>query len=102
MSTAPSPTKIIAETVAAPHSTIDTAGQDVKPSSEHAFDLKSEHVETSDGNLHYENDDEEPELHARTYVAVGSVVAFTIAGLLSLQGPPAVVCTRSQDHTSNL
>lgn len=69
----------------------NTIDHDAKvPSDQHA-----EHVgTTSDGNLHYENDEEEPDIHLRTYVAVGSVIVFTFAGLLSLQGPPAVVRTR--------
>lgn len=74
---------------------LDTIDHDAKAPSDH----HAEHVgTTSDGNLHYENDEEEPEIHARTYVAVGSVIVFTIAGLLSLQGPPAVVRTRVSFH----
>lgn len=56
----------------------------------------SVHVEKVDGNLHYDNEEEEPELHFRTYIAVGSVIVFTFAGLWSLQGPPSVVSVYNQ------
>lgn len=82
----------MAETVQVPSTMSHEVDHGVKASSDQLSQYKSEHVEITDENLHYENDEEEPELHARTYVAVFSVIVFTIAGLLALQGPPAVVC----------
>ena len=45
----------------------------------------------SQGNLIYENDEEEPELHARTYVAFGAMFLLNLVQVFALQGPPAVV-----------
>lgn len=44
-------------------------------------------------NLVYDNVDEEPELHARTYIAILAVFLINIVQVFALQGPPAVVCT---------
>ena len=43
------------------------------------------------GNLVYEDEEEEPELHFRTWIAVTSMVLLLSVQSLSLQGPPAVV-----------
>ena len=51
-----------------------------------------EEIPTSDNNLVYENVDEEPELHARTYIALAAMFLLNFVQIVALQGPPAVVC----------
>ncbi|KAJ9633594.1 hypothetical protein H2204_006800 [Knufia peltigerae] len=53
------------------------------------LDHNSDTVETA--NMVYDNVDEEPELHARTYVAVGAIFILYLVQVMALQGPPAVV-----------
>ena len=43
------------------------------------------------GNLVYQNTEEEPELNARTYVAFAAMVLLNYVQVFALQGPPAVV-----------
>lgn len=43
-------------------------------------------------NLIYDDADQEPELHARTYVAVAAMFMLNLVQVFALQGPPAVVC----------
>ena len=50
-----------------------------------------EHVTTSDANLEYNNDEEEPEIHARTYVALAAMFLLNLVQVVALQGSPAVV-----------
>ena len=50
-------------------------------------------INTSTDDFIYDNIDEELELHARTYVAVGAVVIIYFIKVIALQGPPAVVYT---------
>jgi hypothetical protein len=50
-----------------------------------------EHVSTNEGNLVYDDVDEEPELHARTYIALLSMFALNFVQVFALQGPPSVV-----------
>ena len=42
-------------------------------------------------NLHYDEEDEEPELHARTYMALFAMFILNGVQVLALLGPPAVV-----------
>lgn len=54
----------------------------------------SEHLEMTaneTSNLAYSQDDEEPELHARTYFAVAAMFVLNMVQVLALQGPPTVV-----------
>ena len=56
----------------------------------------AQHVEgispdQSEANLTYEDDDEEPELHARTYIAIVAMLMLNMVQVFGLQGPPAVV-----------
>jgi hypothetical protein len=51
-----------------------------------------EHVLPSTDNLVYDRDNEEPELHARTYLAVAAMFLLNLVQVLALQAPPAVVC----------
>lgn len=48
---------------------------------------------SSDHNLHYDEVDLEPELHARTYIALFSMFMLNLVQVVALQGPPAVVST---------
>lgn len=52
----------------------------------HLEDFTDSHVD-----LVYDHDDEEPELHARTYVALAAMFLLNLVQVLALQGPPAVV-----------
>ena len=54
-------------------------------------DKHLEHVHTSSPNLAYDDNDEEPELHARTYFALTAMFFLNLVQVLALQGPPAVV-----------
>ena len=50
-----------------------------------------EHTTTSPGNLVYDDNEEEPELHARTYFALLAMFFLNLVQVFALQGPPAVV-----------
>lgn len=52
----------------------------------------ADHVEDSSENLVYDDNDKEPELHARTYVALAAMFLLGFVQVVALQGPPAVVC----------
>ena len=54
-----------------------------------------EHVTTAEGNLIYDDVDEEPELHARTYLAVFAMLMLNMVQVFALSGPPAVVSDAS-------
>ena len=76
-------------TTTAMNETLSMSNLDEKPSVktvEHS--PESEQIE---GNLTYDDADEEPELHARTYVALLSMFVLNLVQVFALQGPPAVV-----------
>lgn len=50
-----------------------------------------EHVDSSNVNFQYNNDEEEPEIHARTYIALVAMFLLNLVQVVALQGPPAVV-----------
>ena len=52
------------------------------------------HVESAatTSALDYDDDEHEPELHARTYVALLAMFLLNMVQVLALLGPPAVVC----------
>jgi hypothetical protein len=50
-----------------------------------------EQIVTSETNLVYDDVDEEPELHARTYIALAAMFSLNLVQVVALQGPPAVV-----------
>jgi hypothetical protein len=56
--------------------------------------MKSESVSSHNTNLVYDNDEEEPELHAKTYIALAAMFLLNFVQVLALQGPPAVVSAR--------
>ena len=43
-----------------------------------------------------EENEEEPELHARTWIAVAAMFMVSFTGVLALNGPPTVVCLRQK------
>lgn len=49
-------------------------------------------VTSSSANLVYDHDDEEPELHTRTYIALAAMFVLNLVQVMALQGPPTVVC----------
>ncbi len=63
-----------------------------------------EHATTSPGNLVYDDEEEEPELHARTYFALLAMFFLNLVQVFALQGPPAVVshCLPSHEILSVL
>lgn len=55
-----------------------------------------ETIVTHEQNLHYDNPDEEPEIHLRTYVAVFSTIFLNFTMNVALAGPPAAVSISQQ------
>lgn len=58
-----------------------------------------EGIPASTANLVYSHDDEEPELHARTYFAVAAMFLLNMVQVLALQGPPAVVSNSRETNS---
>ena len=60
---------------------------------------QEDHLESVDqqDNLVYDNDETEPELHARTYVAIAAVVFTNFVSVFGLNAPPAVVSESSHN-----
>ena len=54
---------------------------------------EAQHVEkpVTEGNIVYDDVEEEPELHMRTYIALASMFLLNLVQVFALQGPPAVV-----------
>ncbi|KIV91817.1 hypothetical protein PV10_06314 [Exophiala mesophila] len=52
--------------------------------------VSGDHVESINAPV-WDNEDEEPELHMRTWVALAAMVVLQFVMLLALQGPPAVL-----------
>lgn len=50
----------------------------------------------SEVNLVYNDIDEEPEIHFRTYIAVAAMLILNYVQIIALQGPPVVVSRRFQ------
>lgn len=60
---------------------------------QHHEDTSPQDTTPQDSNLVYDVEDEEPEIHMRTYVALASMFALNLVQVFALQGPPAVVST---------
>jgi hypothetical protein len=75
--------KIVNAEVGQAHSPLDEKSSDEEQHLEHAV--------TSSVNLEYNDDEEEPEIHARTYVALAAMFLLNLVQVVALQGPPAVV-----------
>ena len=56
---------------------------------------ETQHLEKSitAENFVYNDAEEEPELHMRTWLALASMFLLNMVQVFALQGPPAVVCT---------
>jgi hypothetical protein len=54
-------------------------------------DVKRVDLPAISSNFEYDDDENEPELHARTYVALLAMFLLNMVQVLALQGPPAVV-----------
>lgn len=63
----------------------------VEEKSESSSERQIEDFDASNQNLHYDEVDQEPELHARTYLALFAMFLLNMVQVLALQGPPAVV-----------
>ncbi|OQU97009.1 hypothetical protein CLAIMM_03014 [Cladophialophora immunda] len=64
-------------------------------------DVHTEHVQDIQQNYSYDDEDEEPELHATTWIALGSMCLLILAVLFALQGPPTVLTWIGEDlHNS--
>ena len=50
-----------------------------------------EDVANAHGGLVYDQDDEEPELHLRTYIALAAMFLLNLVQVFALLAPPAVV-----------
>ncbi len=54
--------------------------------------IESCQEEKPSSQFDYNDDEHEPELHARTYYAIAAMFLLNMVQVLALQGPPAVVC----------
>lgn len=59
---------------------------------------KNEPNPADEGNLVYDDLDEEPEIHLRTWIAMLSMFLLNFVQVFALQGPPAVVCLACELH----
>lgn len=53
--------------------------------------VRNEHVEHAGHRLTYVDEEEEPELHFRTYCAVAAMFLLNFVQVFALTGPPVVV-----------
>lgn len=67
------------------HHESDEKGVHLEP-----LEMKDSHTDAL-GNLVYANDEEEPELHFRTWIALASVGLVLCGQGIAFQGPPTVV-----------
>ncbi|UNI15994.1 hypothetical protein JDV02_002474 [Purpureocillium takamizusanense] len=58
---------------------------------------RGEPTASSDSNWDYEDGDIEPELHARTYLALAAMFLLNLVQLIALQGPPTVLTYIGRD-----
>lgn len=68
---------------------------DCPPGGNEKDDFETIHTEetaTCAGNLIHDDDNQEPELHLRTYIALAAMFFLNVVQTIALQGPSAVVC----------
>lgn len=53
---------------------------------------EQKYPEAADKNLVYDDDEHEPDLHARTWIALAGFCLYSFTQLFALLGPPTVVC----------
>ena len=75
------------ETVTHPQTLADQNGKKVEAGSEHDEHSKEHDVQ----NLMYADDDREPEIHFRTWIAVLAMCVLDYVQLVALTGPPTIV-----------
>ena len=69
--------------------------EEIKGIASHTDERASEvHVEKIEAPV-WNNEDEVPELHLRTWIALGAMLILQFVQLLALQSPPAVVSTEN-------
>jgi hypothetical protein len=71
---------------------VDATTQDYKHESQAVEDFEK-HSGPPENNLVYDNADEEPVVHLRTWIALASMFLMNFVQTLALQGPPSVVST---------
>lgn len=76
---------------------VDTPSTDEKQD----YSANEKHLEQSPEqvNLSYNDDEEEPELHMRTWLALAAMWLLNYVQVVALQGPPAVVCDNILFHS---
>lgn len=76
-------------------------GVSVEKKTETTYKEHFEYVDPNydENNLCYDEEDQEPELHARTYVALFAMFILNGVQVLALQGPPAVVSDQIEQAT---
>ena len=88
----------ISEGVVQSHSsaTLSTKDENIatRGLSEEVVHKETARVESS--SFDYDDNEQEPEIHARTYFALAAMFFLNLVQVLALQGPPAVVCCQSQ------
>ena len=70
--------------------------QQTSPMEKEDFAAQEKHLEVAcdkptDQNLVYNDDEEEPEIHMRTWIALAALWMLNYVQVVALQGPPAVV-----------
>lgn len=68
---------------------------------EHEKEL-SQNTQSEQANLVYDDVEEEPELHARTYIAVAAMFLLNYIQVVALTGPPAAVSSAVSRPSSGL
>lgn len=74
-----------------PQEQIASSGEKFDTTSTASHLDKVESDPTALGNLVYTDEDEEPEIHFRTWIAYGSMLLLIYCQNMSLSGPPSVV-----------
>lgn len=70
----------------------------IKETTQEDADEPTEYRDHSPSNdLIYENEDEEPELHARTYIALATMFLWNFIQAFALTGPPTVLSYIGED-----
>ncbi|VUC36414.1 unnamed protein product [Clonostachys rosea] len=70
---------------------VDAATKDYKNEESLAVEDIEKHTGPSENNLVYDNADEEPVVHLRTWIALASMFLMNFVQTLALQGPPSVL-----------
>jgi hypothetical protein len=69
---------------------VHEAREDTRVTPSHASDIEKSSSVPS-GNLVYDNVDQEPIIHIRTWIALASMFLMNFVQTFALQGPPSVV-----------